>query len=105
MSRPSEAFEMSHHLVALLYVLIVALNGVIVVLQPVLPASYRYPEHEPCDPVKIPVEGSPILPELVANERYQFALFRRLVSLPLKNFVNLRSYGLFEAHEEIVEFQ
>jgi len=94
---------MSHHLVPLLDVLVVAFNRVVVVFQSILSAGYGHSMHELRYVVEIPVECSLILPKLIAHESYQLALTRWLVLLQLENRVHLRSYALFEHFEEIIE--
>lgn len=98
-----EALEMPHNLVSLFYVLVVALNRVVVKFESMLSAGYRHAVYESCYVVEVPIESSLVLPELVAHEGYQASLFRRLVLLSRKKLVNLRSYAFFEGFEEIVE--
>ena len=57
-----KALEMPHNLVSLPYVFVVAFDWIVVVLQPILPASYRDPVHELRNPVEVDVECALDLP-------------------------------------------
>jgi len=62
------AFEMPHRLITLPDVLVVPLDRIVVVFQPVLSASYCHTAHEPCYAVEAPIESPLILLWFIANE-------------------------------------
>lgn len=94
-----EALEVTHGLVPLLYVLVVALDRVVVMLQAISPARDGDTEPQSGYPIEVTVKHSTVLPELVGDEGHQFPLPRRLRLLLSENLVYLRSNSLFSSGE------
>lgn len=57
-----EALEVPHHLVSLLDVLVVALDRVVIVLEPIPPVGYGHAVHQLGYTIEVPIECPPVLP-------------------------------------------
>jgi hypothetical protein len=93
-----------HGFVALLDILVVALDGVIIVLQPVPPACNRHSPRELRYPVEVAVKSPSILSELVGNKSREPPLFCWFVFFPRENLAYPLSDALFQLPEEFVKF-
>jgi len=98
-----KALEVAHGFVPLLDVLVVALNGVVVMFQPVAPRRDRNTVDKPRHVVEVPVESPLVLSEFVADEGYELSVFRRRAPPPRENLVYLPSYAPFQLLEESVD--
>jgi len=94
---------MSHGFIALLDILVVALDRIVVVLEAVLLAGNGNTVHELGYAVEVPVEDCPVLPELVAHEGHEPPFLGRFVLLLPENLVYLLSDAVFQLPKEPVE--